>query len=57
MTKKNYMKPTMKVVKIQQRVSILNASNYGLSKSLNSTQVGSAWSRGNRDWSDDEDEE
>ena len=55
MTKKAYMKPTMNVMKVQQRACILSGSdNYGMSKSLNSTQVGSAWSRSNRGWSDDE---
>lgn len=54
MTKKNYMKPTMEVVKIQQDACILNASNYGLSNGLNITEVSSAWSRGDVDWSDDE---
>ena len=56
MTKKAYMKPTMNVVKIQQRVSILNASvdSNGMNTKLQSSEVGSAWSRDNSGWDDDE---
>ena len=54
MTKKAYMKPTMNVVKIQQQHVICASDNYGMSKSLNSSEVNGAWSRSNRGWSDDE---
>ena len=60
MTKKAYMKLTMNVVKIQQRASILSASdNYGVNKSLQTTgePVNTAWSRGNGQYSDVWDEE
>ena len=48
MTKKAYMKPATNVVKIQQQ-RVICASQ------LQNSEVGSAWSRGNDDW-DDEDE-
>lgn len=55
MTKKAYMKPTMNVVKIQQQHVICASENYGMNTKLQSTEtVGSAWSRSNRGWSDDE---
>lgn len=51
--KKTYMKPTMKVVKIQQQ-NIICASPYGVQDTLQSTTVTSAWSR--EGFWDDEDE-
>lgn len=54
MTKKAYMKPVMNVVKIQQRASILGASEYGMNSKLQGEEVSSAWSRGNSGWDDDE---
>ena len=54
MTKKEYNKPVMKVVGIQQQ-DIICASNNGMNTSLQSETVSSAWSReGDGDW-DDED--
>ena len=53
MTKKAYMKPTTNVVKIQQQ-RVICASQYGMNTKVQSGEVGSAWSRGNRGWSDDE---
>ena len=52
MTKKAYVKPVMNVVKIQQQ-HIICASQEGMNTSLQSTEVGSAWSRGS-DWDDEE---
>ena len=46
MTKKAYMKPATNVVKIQQQRVIC--------ASLQSEEVGSAWSRGGSGWDDDE---
>ena len=56
MTKKAYMKPVMKVVKIQHKCQILAGSldPNGMNKNLQSQKVSSAWSRGNRDWVDDD---
>ena len=57
MTKKDYMKPVMNVVKLQQRASILSGSLDGnnMNKSLQSEQVDAAWSRrGNGGWDDEE---
>jgi len=59
MTKKAYMKPTMNLVKIQQRASILGASEYGMNSKLQGEEQGeevsNAWSRrGNSVWDDDE---
>jgi hypothetical protein len=51
MTKKEYMKPAMNVVMVQQRHIICASYN----NSLQNEEVSSAWSRGNDDW-DDEDE-
>ena len=53
MTKKEYMKPTMNVVKIQQQ-HIICASDNGVNRSLQNTQVNSAWSRDGGNWDDDE---
>ena len=52
MTKKAYMKPAMNVVRIQQQ-HIICASQEGMNTSLQSTEVGSAWSRGGG-WDDDD---
>jgi len=56
MTKKAYMKPTMKVVKIQQRACILSGSVDGnnMNTKLQGSEVSSAWSRGDKGWSDEE---
>ena len=56
MTKKAYMKPTMNVVKFQQRACILSTSldANGMNKKLQGSKVDGAWSRSNRGWSDDE---
>ena len=56
MTKKEYMKPTMKTVELKQRTMILagSADAYGMNKSLQNEEVSSAWSRGNSGWDDDE---
>ena len=54
MTKKAYMKPVMNVVRIQQRASILGASEYGMNSKLQGDEVNSAWSRGNGGWDDEE---
>ena len=53
MTKKAYMKPATNVVKIQQQ-RVICASQYGMNTKVQSEEVGSAWSRSNRGWSDDE---
>ena len=53
MTKKAYMKPTMNVVKIQQQ-RVICASNGGMNTKLQGSEVGSAWSRSNSGWDDDE---
>ena len=52
MTKKEYLKPVMKVVGIQQQ-DIICASN-GMNTSLQSQEVSSAWSRDNSGWDDEE---
>ena len=45
MTKKEYMKPTMRTVELKQRTMILAGSldKYGMSKSLQSEEVEEAW--------------
>ena len=46
MIKKEYMKPTMEVVKIQQQSQILAGSSYGMNGNLQSNsedEVDSAW--------------
>lgn len=53
MTKKAYMKPATNVVKIQQQ-RVICASQDGMNTQLQSSEVGSAWSRGNSGWDDDE---
>ncbi len=53
MTKKEYMKPTMIVVKIQQQ-RVICASQYGMNTLPQSDEVDEAWSRGNSGWDDDE---
>ena len=53
MTKKEYKKPVMKVVGIQQQ-GIICASNNGMNTSLQSEEVSSAWSRDNSGWDDEE---
>ena len=55
MIKKEYMKPTLKVVKIQQQ-RVICASQYGMNTLPQSEEVGSAWSRGYSGWDDDEEE-
>jgi hypothetical protein len=47
------MKPATNVVKIQQQ-RVICASQYGMNTKVQSKEVGSAWSRSNRGWSDDE---
>ena len=51
--KKAYMKPTMKVVKIQQQ-RVICASQDGMNTKVQSEEVDNAWSRGNSGWDDDE---
>ncbi len=53
MTKKEYMKPAMNVVKIQQQ-RVICASQHGTNTLLQSDEVDQAWSRGNGGWDDDE---
>ena len=55
MTKKAYLQPAMNVVKIQQqRVICASYDANGMNTKVQSEEVGSAWSRSNRGWSDDE---
>ena len=56
MTKNAYMKPVMRVVRIQHKCQILAGSTdgNGMNTKLQSTQVNSAWSRGNRGWDEDD---
>ena len=45
----------MNVVRIQnQHIICASQDQYGMSKSLQSETVGSAWSRGSNGWDDDE---
>ena len=53
MTKKNYMKPAVQVVSIQQQ-HIICASTNGMNNTLQSTEVSSAWSRGSHSFDDEE---
>lgn len=53
MTKKEYMKPTMSVVKIQQQ-NIICGTTQGLNNQLQSGTVNSAWGRGGSAWDDEE---
>ena len=56
MTKKEYMKPTMNVVRIQQQHIICASQDAnGMNKSLQNEEVTSAWGRGGSAWDDDED--
>ncbi len=42
MTKKNYMKPSMKVVELQQKCQIL-AESYGMNPELQEEEVDEGW--------------
>ena len=59
MTKKDYMQPTTKVVRINSHVIMLTNSVgtnvEGLRGGNTSGNQGNAWSRGGSDWDDDED--
>lgn len=49
------MKPTMNVVKIQhQHIICASTDANGMNTKLQSSEVGSAWSRGSNGWDDDE---
>lgn len=39
MNKKQYMKPEMRVVKLRQKHQILQVSNYGVQKSLQTEEI------------------
>ena len=54
MKKKEYMKPSLKVVQLQHRQRVICASQYGMNTLPQSEEVGSAWSRGYSGWDDDE---
>ena len=43
MVKKEYLKPTMKVVKIQQQSQILAGSSYGMKTELSGEEAEEAW--------------
>ena len=43
MTKKEYMTPTMEVVKIQQQSQILAGSSYGMNTQLSEEEAEEAW--------------
>ena len=43
MTKKEYMKPDMKVVKLRHRCQILGGSPYGMKSSLQEEEVDEGW--------------
>lgn len=49
MMKQEYMKPTMRIVKLQHRASILTASTdeYGMNRSLQEEEVNEAWTKEN----------
>lgn len=53
MTKKNYMKPAVQVVSIQQQ-HIICASTNGMNNTLQSSEVNSAWSRSSNGFDDEE---
>ena len=58
MTKKAYMKPTLKVVELRQKHQILVGSvdQYGMNKSLQDEEVDEGWvkrNNGSVDWNDD----
>ena len=58
MTKKEYLQPTMKVVRINSHVIMLtnsvNTNLTGLRGGNTSGNQGNAWSRGGSDWDDEE---
>ena len=55
MIKKAYIKPTMKVMLVQQQNIICNSNN-GVNSQLQNSEVSSAWSRSNDNgWDDEED--
>jgi len=43
MAKKEYLKPTMEVVKIQQQSQILAGSSYGMNTQLSEEEAEEAW--------------
>jgi hypothetical protein len=43
MSKKAYMKPTMKVVELKQRTMILAGSNEEVNRNLQNDEVDNAW--------------
>ena len=43
MSKKAYMKPTMKVVELKQRTMILTGSNEEVNRKLQNEEVNDAW--------------
>lgn len=43
MSKKAYMKPTMKVVELKQRTMILTGSNEEVNRRLQNEEVNDAW--------------
>lgn len=43
MSKKEYMKPSMEVVKLQQQSQILAGSSYGMKTELSDDEVEDAW--------------
>ena len=43
MSKKTYMKPTMKVVELKQRTMILAGSNEEVNRNLQNEEVNYAW--------------
>ena len=43
MSKKEYMKPSMEVVKLQQQSQILAGSSYGMKTELSDNEVEDAW--------------
>ena len=53
MTKKEYMKPAMTVVKIQQQ-NIICGTTQGLQDTLQGTTVTGAWGREDSGWDDEE---
>ena len=59
MTKKDYMQPTTKVVRINSNIHLLGNSVgtnlEGLRGGNTSGNQGAAWSRGGSGWDDDED--
>ena len=43
MSKKEYMKPSMEVVKLQQQSQILAGSSYGMNTQLSEEEAEEAW--------------